>query len=298
MADEVETCSTSLQGVSLQDKQRPSPTPQEGDHDSGVDESTQAKEPGSRAISSNTIKKAGSISSVTNSKRSTSPTSPSSKMSTSSPQKISMNKVQVGFAPSPNLKAAKSKIGSLANATHKPGGGNVKIESRKIQIEAKPRIGARNELYQPAGGDVKIPKQKLQWNAKPKIGSLDNATYKPGGGHVKIENRKVHIEAKSKIGSLENAKHRPGGGDKKIETRKLEYNVASKVGSTVNMQHKAGGGKVKIFDDKEYLRQRGDSRLSKASSRASLDGVSIPQSPEPTSLPQSDRSNLNTAPEQ
>lgn len=67
-----------------------------------------------------------------------------------------MNKVQVGFAPSPNLKAAKSKIGSLANATHKPGGGNVKIESRKIQIEAKPRIGARNELYQPAGGDVKV----------------------------------------------------------------------------------------------------------------------------------------------
>lgn len=55
-----------------------------------------------------------------------------------------MNKIQVGFAPSPNLKAVKSKIGSLENATHKPGGGNVKIESRKIQIEAKPRIGARN----------------------------------------------------------------------------------------------------------------------------------------------------------
>lgn len=55
-----------------------------------------------------------------------------------------MNKIQVGFAPSPNLKAAKSKIGSLDNATHKPGGGNVKIESRKIQIEAKPRTQARN----------------------------------------------------------------------------------------------------------------------------------------------------------
>ena len=73
-----------------------------------------------------------------------------------------MNKIKVGFAPSPNLKAARSKIGSLDNATHKPGGGNVKIESRKIQIEAKPRIGARNELYTPAGGDKKVKRNKRQ----------------------------------------------------------------------------------------------------------------------------------------
>ena len=67
-----------------------------------------------------------------------------------------MNKVQVGFAPSPNLKTVHSKIGSLANANYKPGGGHVKIESKKIQIEAKPRIGARNENYTPSGGDVKV----------------------------------------------------------------------------------------------------------------------------------------------
>ena len=73
---------------------------------------------------------------------------------------VPMNKIKVGFAPSPNLKAARSKIGSLDNATHKPGGGNVKIESRKIQIEAKPRIGARNELYAPAGGDKKVKRNK------------------------------------------------------------------------------------------------------------------------------------------
>ncbi len=64
--------------------------------------------------------------------------------------------MQVGFAPSPNLKAVHSKIGSLANANYKPGGGNVKIESQKIKIEAKPRIGARNENYSPSGGDVKV----------------------------------------------------------------------------------------------------------------------------------------------
>lgn len=32
-----------------------------------------------------------------------------------------MNKIEVGFAPSPNLKKVQSKIGSLDNATHKPG---------------------------------------------------------------------------------------------------------------------------------------------------------------------------------
>jgi hypothetical protein len=32
-----------------------------------------------------------------------------------------MNKIEVGNAPSPNLKKVASKIGSLENATHKPG---------------------------------------------------------------------------------------------------------------------------------------------------------------------------------
>lgn len=67
-----------------------------------------------------------------------------------------MNKVQVGFAPSPNLKVVRSKIGSLENANHKPGGGNVKIENRKIDIKAQPRIAAKNECYAPGGGDKKV----------------------------------------------------------------------------------------------------------------------------------------------
>lgn len=244
MADvDAETCSTAMQGVSLDEsvQSRPSPTPQEGDHDSGVDESTQAKDPSSR-LSTNSLQKSksGSRNSIANSKRSISPSSPS-KMA----QKLPMNKVQVGFAPSPNLKAVQPKVGSLANASYKPGGGNVKIETRKIQIDAKPRIGARNDSYTPSGGDVKIPTVKLQWNAKPKIGSLENAAHKPGGGNVKIESRKVHVEAKSKIGSLENANYKPGGGDKKIETRKLEFNATSKVGSLMNSKHVPGGGKIK-----------------------------------------------------
>lgn len=67
-----------------------------------------------------------------------------------------MNKVQVGHAPSPNLKAVRSKIGSLDNATYKPGGGNVKIESKKIDIKAGPRIEAKNDKYMPKGGEKKV----------------------------------------------------------------------------------------------------------------------------------------------
>lgn len=68
-----------------------------------------------------------------------------------------MNKVQVGNAPSPNLKAVKSKIGSLDNATYKPGGGKVKIENRKLEFgNITPKIAAKNEAYTPSGGAKKV----------------------------------------------------------------------------------------------------------------------------------------------
>lgn len=68
-----------------------------------------------------------------------------------------MNKIQVGSAPSPNLKVVKSKIGSLENTSYKPGGGHVKIENRKIELKGvAPRIAAKNEKYVPKGGDKKV----------------------------------------------------------------------------------------------------------------------------------------------
>lgn len=72
-----------------------------------------------------------------------------------------MNKIQVGATPSPNLKVVRSKIGSLENATHKPGGGNVKIETKKIEIKAGSRIEAKNEHYVPKGGDKKVSYTQL-----------------------------------------------------------------------------------------------------------------------------------------
>lgn len=68
-----------------------------------------------------------------------------------------MNKVQVGAAPSPNLKTVRSKIGSLDNASYRPGGGKVKIENRKLDFsKAQPKIAAKNDKYIPSGGDKKV----------------------------------------------------------------------------------------------------------------------------------------------
>ncbi|XP_066581527.1 microtubule-associated protein tau isoform X2 [Prorops nasuta] len=173
-------------------------------------------------------------------------------------KKLPMNKIQVGAAPSPNLKVVRSKIGSLENASHKPGGGKIKIENRKLDFsKAQPKIAAKNDKYTPSGGDKKIEHVKLQWNAKSKIGSLENATHKPGGGDKKIETVKLDFKdkAKPKVGSKDNAKHVPGGGAVKIPTQKIEIKAESKIGSLDNVKHKPGGGDKKIFDDKNYLRQ-------------------------------------------
>ncbi|XP_043511008.1 microtubule-associated protein tau isoform X1 [Frieseomelitta varia] len=190
-------------------------------------------------------------------------------------KKLPMNKIQVGAAPSPNLKTVRSKIGSLENASYKPGGGKVKIENRKLDFsKAQPKIAAKNEKYTPSGGDKKIAQMKLQWNAKPKVGSLENATYKPGGGDKKIETVKLDFKdkAKPKVGSKDNAKHIPGGGGVKssatppktpqdpsndIQTQKIDIKAESKIGSLDNVKHKPGGGDKKIFNDKDYLRQTG-----------------------------------------
>ncbi|XP_070073882.1 microtubule-associated protein tau isoform X2 [Drosophila takahashii] len=246
-----------------------------GDNDSGVDESTQEKDRNGPISPSSPVKTPTSTSSKPDKSGTSRPpsTTPSNKsapksrsasknrllLKTPEPEpakKVPMNKVQVGHAPSPNLKAVRSKIGSLDNATYKPGGGHVKIESKKIDIKAAPRIEAKNDKYMPKGGEKKIVTTKLQWNAKSKIGSLENAAHKPGGGDKKIETLKMDFKdkAKPKVGSTANVKHQPGGGDIKIQTQKLEIKAQSKVGSLDNVKHKPGGGEKKIFDDKDYLK--------------------------------------------
>ena len=166
-----------------------------------------------------------------------------------------MNKIVVGLSPSPNLRKTSSKIGSLANSNHKPGGGQVKIENRKLDWNVGSRTVNINSSYTPGGGDKKIEQRKLSWNVGSKIGSLEKANHKPGGGQVRIENRRLDWNVDSKVGSTKNINHRPGGGNIQIHNEKVEMNVGSRIGSLANVKHRPGGGDKKIFDDKEYTRQ-------------------------------------------
>jgi len=170
-------------------------------------------------------------------------------------KKVPMNKVVVGVSPSPNLRKT-SKIGSLANSSHRPGGGQVKIETRKLDWNVSARTVNVNSGYAPSGGDKKIEQRKLSWNVGSRIGSLEKAGHRPGGGQVKIENRKLDWNSvNSRVGSKKNLNHQPGGGNVEIHNEKLDFQVGSRIGSLANVKHRPGGGDKKIFDDKEYARQ-------------------------------------------
>lgn len=254
-------------------------------HDSGVDESTQAKENGQ----SRSPSKGSRGSPRKRIPRSSDPSplkqKPTPSAASAERKAVPMNKIEVGKTASPNLKAVKSKIGSMDNAAYKPGGGKVKIESKKLDFsKTSSKIAAKNVAYTPGGGDKKIESQKLKWNVSSKIGSLENKDHKPGGGDKKIESQKLVFKAQPKVGSRENIKHKAGGGDVQIEKKKLDFKekASSKVGSLNNVQHKAGGGDKKIFDDKDYLKQIQGSPCKTPTSKASSEAnLSRTQSPSP-----------------
>ncbi|KAM7380676.1 hypothetical protein PAMP_003954 [Pampus punctatissimus] len=70
-----------------------------------------------------------------------------------------------------DLSHVTSKCGSLDNIHHRPGGGNVRIESVKLDFKDK---------------------------AQAKVGSLDNAHHIPGGGHVMIESHRLMFRDQAK----------------------------------------------------------------------------------------------------
>ena len=50
-----------------------------------------------------------------------------------------------------------SKIGSLDNKDHKPGGGDKKIESQKLKFAAQSKIGSKENIkHKPGGGEIKV----------------------------------------------------------------------------------------------------------------------------------------------
>ncbi|XP_039728397.1 microtubule-associated protein 4-like isoform X2 [Pteropus medius] len=93
--------------------------------------------------------------------------------------------------------AFKGNVG-LALATYLLCGDNVVVVSSQVQIQNKKvdiskvssKCGSKaNIKHKPGGGDVKIESQKLNFKekAQAKVGSLDNVGHLPAGGAVKTE---------------------------------------------------------------------------------------------------------------
>ncbi|XP_040926575.1 microtubule-associated protein 4 isoform X4 [Betta splendens] len=127
-----------------------------------------------------------------------------------------------GAAPTPDIRNARSKIGSTDNMKHQPGGGKVQIVSKKLDFShVTSRLGSKENMkHVPGGGNVQILNKKVDVSkVTSKCGSKDNIKHKPGGGVVKIESHKVNFrdKAQSKVSSMDNVSHSPGGGNIKAE---------------------------------------------------------------------------------
>ncbi|XP_055859675.1 microtubule-associated protein 2-like isoform X3 [Biomphalaria glabrata] len=160
-------------------------------------------------------------------------TTPKSPTKSSTPKTPSASTPKTGEVK--EGKEIKSKIGSLEKTNHTPGGGNVKITTKKPDFtNVTSKIGSKDKIdHKPGGGNIKIETKKLKIEAKSKIGSFENATHKPAGGDKKILSEKLEWKSGSRVGSLDNAKHEPGGGNVKIESRKLDFKekASPKIGS-------------------------------------------------------------------
>ncbi|XP_026882527.2 microtubule-associated protein tau isoform X5 [Electrophorus electricus] len=174
-------------------------------------------------------------------------------------------------APMPDLKNVKSKIGSIENIKHQPGGGKVQILEKKMDLSSvQPKCGSKaNIKHTPGGGNVQIVNKKMDLsNVQSKCGSKVNLHHKPGGGNIEIKTEKLEFKAQSKIGSLENIGHVPGGGAKKIESHKLMFREQARA----RTDHGA-----EIVVKSPGASAEGSPGLSKVSSSGSINMTESPQ---------------------
>ncbi|KAM5135238.1 microtubule-associated protein tau-like isoform 2-T5 [Mantella aurantiaca] len=125
-------------------------------------------------------------------------------------------------APMPDLKNIRSKIGSIDNIRHTPGGGKVQIVHKKVDVSnIQSKCGSKDNLKHIAGGGaVQITHKPVDLSrVTSKCGSMGNIHHKPGGGNIEVKSEKLDFKEKvqSKIGSMDNITHTPGGGNKRRE---------------------------------------------------------------------------------
>ena len=143
---------------------------------------------------------------------------------------------------------ASAASGSFTSIHYTPGG-NVFL--RKQHNNAKSRIGSLDNVsHSPGGGDIAIPQKKVKWKQESKIGSLDNITHLPKSSNVQIFDEKLAWKTGSKIGSLDNAEHYPSRSRFRVPNFPKDWSksTAPKVGSLSNMSHRPGGGNAQIID--------------------------------------------------
>ncbi|XP_048372861.1 microtubule-associated protein tau isoform X3 [Sphaerodactylus townsendi] len=153
------------------------------------------------------------------------------------------NRLQTTPVPMPDLKNIKSKIGSIDNLKHQPGGGKIQIVYKPVDLS----------------------------HVTSKCGSLDNIHHKPGGGQIELKSEKLDFKEKvqSKIGSLDNITHVPGGGNKKIESHKLTFRE--------NAKAKTDHGAEIVYKSPTISGDASPRRLSNVSSSGSINMVDSPQ---------------------
>ncbi len=100
-----------------------------------------------------------------------------------------------------------SKIGSLANIDHRPGGGRVAIRDEPTHWQAQSKVGSLlNANWSPPPPRITVRQEKVKWDAGSKIGSLLNIDHKPAGGNVAIRDDKMdlsHITPRVDCGFIE-----------------------------------------------------------------------------------------------
>ncbi|CAH8582187.1 unnamed protein product [Heterobilharzia americana] len=143
------------------------------------------------------------------------------------------------FSSSGPPKPISSKVGSLQNAKHKPGGGNVQIFNEKVTINTvRGKCNSMaNVKHKPGGGNVQIVDENL----------ISLQIHNQKFDHYKILKFSLKFLGIVKLSRLDQSID----AIMEISTEKLDFNqkATSKVGSLANVKYNPTGGDVKIFNE-------------------------------------------------
>ncbi|XP_045207177.2 microtubule-associated protein 4-like [Mercenaria mercenaria] len=143
-----------------------------------------------------------------------------------------------------------SRVGSLDNYEHQPGGGTHKVPSFKLKWEAEAKVGSlpnTSRDHASPQNTLKFPNISPRFGASAASGSFTSIHYTPGGNVIL---RRQKIDAKSQVGSLDNISHSPGGGDVHMPKNRIKWKKESKIGSLDNITHLPKSSNVQVFKEK------------------------------------------------